>query len=105
LLAKSEPRDQPETLVDHTWEVLSRLADQLRLRPTLAEALNTPRLWHWLYWGTFLHDFGKAANGFQAVMQRRERRWGFRHEVLSLAFVDWLFPADHRDRVSSPQRR
>jgi hypothetical protein len=38
LLAKSEPRDQPETLVDHTWEVLSRLADQLRLRPTLAEA-------------------------------------------------------------------
>jgi CRISPR-associated endonuclease/helicase Cas3 len=98
LLAKSEPRDQPETLVDHTWEVLSRLADQLRLRPTFAEALNTPRLWHWLYWGTFLHDFGKAANGFQAVMHRRERRWGFRHEVLSLAFVDWLFPADHPDR-------
>lgn len=95
ILAKTTP---PESLVTHTWEVLSRLADQLRLRPTLAEETQTPRLWHWLYWGTFLHDFGKAANGFQAVMQRREQRWGFRHEALSLAFVDWLFPGDHPDR-------
>jgi CRISPR-associated endonuclease/helicase Cas3 len=93
--AKTNP---PESLVEHTWQVLSRLGDQLRLRPTLAQDAHAPRLWHWLYWGTFLHDFGKAADGFQSVMQGRSRRWGFRHEALSLAFVDWLFPGDHPDR-------
>jgi CRISPR-associated endonuclease/helicase Cas3 len=93
--AKTDP---PESLVEHTWQVLSRLADQLRLRPTLAEDAGVPLIWHWLYWGTFLHDFGKAAHGFQAVMQRQTRKWGFRHEALSLAFVDWLFPDDHPDR-------
>ncbi|MDX2162945.1 MAG: CRISPR-associated helicase Cas3' [bacterium] len=96
LLAKTNP---PESLVTHTWHVLSCLADQRRLRPTLAQHLNTPRLWHWLYWGTFLHDFGKAADGFQAVMHRRAQRWSYRHEALSLAFVDWLFPAGHADRA------
>lgn len=96
ILAKSDP---PESLVEHTWHVLSRLADQRRLRPTLAEALNSPRLWHWLYWGTFLHDFGKVADGFQALLKGQTRSWGFRHEALSLAFVDWLFPDGHPDRV------
>lgn len=93
--AKTDP---PESLVEHTWWVLSRLADQRRLRPTLADAAGVPRLWHWLYWGTFLHDFGKAATGFQDMLHGRSRRWGFRHEALSLAFVDWLFPGDHADR-------
>lgn len=93
--AKTDP---PESLVEHTWQVLSRLADQLRLRPTLVGDTGMLRLWHWLYWGTFLHDFGKAANGFQAMMQRQTRKWGFRHEALSLAFVEWLFPGDHPDR-------
>ena len=96
--ANKELRDG-ESLVSHTWHVLSRMADQLRLRPTLADMVGTPRLWHWLYWGTFLHDFGKVADGFQAVLQGKARRWGYRHEALSLAFVDWLFPSGHPDRA------
>ncbi|MDX1993575.1 MAG: CRISPR-associated helicase Cas3' [bacterium] len=97
LLAKSNP---PESLVEHTWHVLSRLADQRQLRPMLAESVGQPRLWHWLYWGTFLHDFGKVADGFQAMLRTKGRaRWGYRHEVLSLAFVDWLFPEGHPDRA------
>lgn len=90
-----------ESLVAHTWHVLSRLADQVRLHPTLAAEIETPALWHWLYWGTFLHDFGKCATGFQAVLkaQGRTRRWGYRHEALSLAFVDWLFPHGDVNRV------
>lgn len=95
VLAKSDP---PESLVTHTWYVMSRLADQHRLRPTLATDVSCPRLWHWLYWGTFLHDFGKIADGFQAVLRGEARSWGFRHEALSLAFVDWLFPDAHPDR-------
>lgn len=91
-----------ESLVAHTWHVLSRLADQLRLRPDLPAQADTPRLWHWLYWGTFLHDFGKAASGFQTMLKHPNNRrfaWGNRHEVLSLAFVEWLFPAGHPDRA------
>ncbi len=103
ILAKSKPPkslDEPETLIQHTWRVLARLADQLRLRPALADTVGSPRLWHWLYWGTFLHDFGKVADGFQAMLRAKagKTRWGYRHEALSLAFVDWLFPEGHPDR-------
>jgi CRISPR-associated endonuclease/helicase Cas3 len=91
-----------ESLIAHTWHVLSRLADQRRLRPNLAAEIGEPRVWHWLYWGTFLHDFGKCASGFQemliAARNHSRKKWGFRHEALSLAFVDWLFPRGNADR-------
>lgn len=99
ILAKSEPRDRPETLVTHTWLVLSRMADQRRLRPRLTDDVGSVRLWHWLYWGTFLHDFGKIADGFQEMLRGKAKKWGYRHEALSLAFVDWLFPDGHPDRL------
>lgn len=81
---------QPETLAQHTWNVLSRLAEFIRLRPSLPQQLNMPRLWHVLYWSAFLHDFGKALDGFQTQLRSEEARWGHRHEVFSLAFVDWV---------------
>jgi len=80
---------QPETLARHTWLVLSRLADFIRLRPNLPQTLGVPRLWHILFWAAFLHDFGKAARGFQTMLRGGER-WPHRHEVLSLGFVDWI---------------
>lgn len=89
ILAKSDG----ETLFAHTWNVLSRLADQARLRRHIATHSNSPRLWHWLYWACLLHDFGKAATGFQAVLRPDgPKRWEYRHEVGSLAFLGWLFP-------------
>ena len=81
---------QPETLAQHTWYVLSRLAEFIRLRPNLPTQLNIPRLWHILFWSAFLHDFGKAAAGFQTQLRCDGGGWGHRHEVFSLAFVDWL---------------
>lgn len=81
---------QPETLAQHTWYVLERLSDFIRLRHTLPDEVGVPRLWHILFWAAFLHDFGKAAAGFQDVLHDRGERWPHRHEVLSLAFVDWL---------------
>lgn len=83
LLAKSVQHGG-ETLATHTWEVLSRLADLYRLRPQLAAGT---RLWHCLYWAAFLHDFGKAARGFQCRL-RGGPAWPHRHEVLSLVFMD-----------------
>ncbi len=86
----------PETLTQHTWSVLAQLTMRIRLRPGLPEQIGVPRLWHILYWAAFLHDFGKAACGFQARLRGGER-WQHRHEVLSLAFVDWVLPGFSTD--------
>src|SRR5262249_19158814 len=89
----SMTKGQPgESLAMHTQLVLERFSDLARLRPQLATYLDAPRLWHCLYWACFLHDFGKAAPGFQAML-RGGNRWERRHEVLSLAFLDWIAPA------------
>jgi CRISPR-associated endonuclease/helicase Cas3 len=78
-----------ETLAQHTWYVLEQLSEFIRLRPRLPDELGAPHLWQALVWAAFLHDFGKAAAGFQASL-RGGQRWPHRHEVFSLAFVDWL---------------
>ncbi|RME80657.1 MAG: CRISPR-associated helicase Cas3' [Caldilineae bacterium] len=79
-----------QTLVEHTWNLLSRLRELARLRPGLPQHMQQPDLWNILFRAGLLHDWGKAATGFQAVLRGRARRWPYRHEVLSLAFVDWI---------------
>jgi CRISPR-associated endonuclease/helicase Cas3 len=94
ILAKSDG----ETLFAHTWNVVTRFADQARLRRDIPTWVRSPRLWHRLYWACLLHDFGKVAGGFQAVLRPNgPKRWGYRHEVGSLAFVPWLFPDPKSD--------
>lgn len=78
-----------ESLAAHTWQVLQRLAEMIRLRPDLPELVGFPGLWNSLFWACWLHDFGKATRGFQQWL-RGGPRWPHRHEVLSLAFIDWL---------------
>ena len=80
---------QAESLAWHTWHVLEKLAEAIRLRPSLPMSLGFPRLWNCLFWACFLHDFGKAARGFQDRLRGGEK-WPHRHEVLSLAFLDWI---------------
>lgn len=92
LLAKSLDNsvgDKPETLAEHTWYVMQRLSELIHLRPGLPQEIGVPHLWNTLFWAAFLHDFGKAAVGFQNMLRGGER-WRQRHEVLSLAFVDWI---------------
>lgn len=86
--AKSTDRGG-ETLAEHTGDVLVKLAELKNLRPDLPSLTNMPRLWHVLYWACLLHDFGKAARGFQTMLQTKER-WNERHEVLSLIAFDWI---------------
>ncbi|MDZ4670026.1 MAG: CRISPR-associated helicase Cas3' [Phototrophicales bacterium] len=86
-----------QTLVQHTLEVIERLVDQRRLHPAFGDNL----FWARAFWGCLLHDFGKAAQGFQDLLQGEKGQWSHdkhRHEVLSLAFVDWVFPKGHPDR-------
>lgn len=97
LLAKSADRGQggrPESLATHTWEVLCRLRDFINLRESLPEHLEMPGIWHILYWATFLHDFGKSVPAFQGILRgdaSSKEVWGaHRHELFSLAFLDWI---------------
>ncbi len=91
--SSAEEGQTGESLATHTQFVLERFADLVRLRPQLPALLDAPRLWHCLFWACFLHDFGKAAHGFQSMVKEKGVRWQRRHEVLSLAFLDWIAPS------------
>lgn len=104
LKAKSRDRGG-DTLAEHTWDVISRLSDLVRLHPHLPTRFEAPRLWHQMYWACFMHDFGKAAQQFQERLLKNapENAWSnghHRHEVLSLAFVNGIFPPEHADRLA-----
>jgi len=83
LLAKSNPE---ETLREHTENCLA-VYDSLRERmPFLAEVAKEPDFFNHLFYAVALHDFGKAATGFQQQISDGTP-WNYRHEILSAGFV------------------
>ncbi len=83
LLAKSNP---PETLHCHTENCLL-VYNSLRERmPFLADVAGEPDFFEHLFFAVALHDFGKAAAGFQKQLNNSPR-WNYRHEILSAGFV------------------
>ncbi len=97
LFAKSDPR---ETLLDHTENCLA-VYNSLRERmPFLADVAKEPDFFEHLFYAVALHDFGKAATGFQKQLNSRTR-WNFRHEILSTGFVVNLqFPEDVKQAIA-----
>ncbi len=83
LLAKSKPR---ETLIDHTMNCLSVYQSLYEAMPFLPEIAREEAFFEHLFYAVALHDFGKAATGFQAQL-RQGTRWNYRHEILSAGFV------------------
>jgi CRISPR-associated endonuclease/helicase Cas3 len=81
-----------ESLIGHTAAVVARLGDLHELFPNLAQRVGEPRLWHRAFWACALHDTGKIARGFQAQLRPGGEPWGQRHEILSLAFIEWALP-------------
>lgn len=81
-----------ESLIGHTAAVVARLGDLHELFPNLAKRVGEPRLWHRAFWACVLHDAGKIARGFQAQLRPGGESWGQRHEILSLAFIEWALP-------------
>lgn len=88
-----------ESLAAHTWMLLCRLGELATLRPSLSILCSLPNFWTLMGWAAFLHDWGKAAHGFQKAL-RGGPPWGHRHEVLSLAFLDWIAPALGEDEAT-----
>lgn len=92
LLAKSARFNdgQVETLETHTYNVVEKLAGLALRAPGLADLSGRDDFWHVAFWSAVIHDFGKAATGFQRVLTGMEEKFPERHEVLSLAFVPWV---------------
>ena len=83
LFAKSNPR---QTLLKHTENCLA-VYESLRERmPFLADVAQEPDFFEHLFYAVALHDFGKAATGFQQQLDGQQP-WKYRHEILSTGFV------------------
>ena len=83
LLAKSDPR---ETLKEHTENCLDVYNSLQKQMPFLAEVAENPAFFEHLFYAVALHDFGKAAVGFQKQLTDG-KRWNYRHEILSGGFA------------------
>ena len=87
LLAKSAP---PETLWEHTENCLAVFFSMRDAMGFLSEISGEADFFDHLFYAVALHDFGKAATGFQAQLETKGRAWGYRHEILSAGFVAGL---------------
>ena len=83
LFAKSDPQ---ETLKEHTENCLAVYNSLQERMPFLADVAGEPDFFQYLFYAVALHDFGKAAIGFQKQLTDG-KRWGYRHEILSTGFV------------------
>lgn len=86
LLAKSNP---PETLLEHTENCLAVYNSLREQMPFLNDVAENPDFLDHLFYAIALHDFGKAAVGFQQQLAQNTR-WNYRHEILSAGFVNGL---------------
>jgi CRISPR-associated endonuclease/helicase Cas3 len=87
---------QGESLADHTAQVIHGLVALHHRNVSIATIAQEPRFWHQMVLAAGLHDLGKLAPGFQQAV-RGGGRFDQRHEILSLAWLDWIL-GDVSDR-------
>jgi len=82
LLAKSIP---PVGLRQHTSDVLLALAELRAIWPEIPACIDRAAIFH---------DVGKAASGFQSMLQGTGPPWRFRHELLSAEILRECYDID-----------
>lgn len=93
VMAKSpehSPDGQPVPLTAHSRDTRDAVRDIAERIGSAGVLAAYPRFWDWAQRAGLLHDAGKIAAGFQRQLAARKDRWGERHEVLSLAYVELL---------------
>ena len=98
LEAKSKPE---RSLLHHTLDVVTMARQYAERWPHLAKLAENDNLFDDLILAALLHDLGKAASGFQAMLKGEEdESWqGYRHEILSSAVLATLPESRRRQDV------
>lgn len=78
-----------ESLIKHTENTLKVFKSIKESYPNVPEICGVSDFWEHLFYSLFLHDFGKAAIGFQDYLNGGEP-WRYRHEILSASFINSL---------------
>lgn len=84
-----------ETLYEHTTKALDVFFSIKNAFEDVSERVEEPEFWDHLFTALVLHDIGKSAEGFQAMLKAlngegKSPPWGYRHEILSASFVKTL---------------
>lgn len=92
IYAKSiDDNGKQKNLISHLCDVTLQVCEFISLYYSELIAtdteINLPRI---LVYAAFMHDFGKVHSGFQKQLINEGDIWGYRHEVLSLAFTSYL---------------
>ncbi|ORX22453.1 CRISPR-associated helicase/endonuclease Cas3 [Thermoanaerobacterium sp. PSU-2] len=99
ILAKSSKYGE-ETLIQHTQNALQVFKSLKNAYPEVIEICDEEKFYDYLFAAIFLHDFGKAAEGFQRML-KEGKPWGYRHEIISAGFISCLpFSNDVRKDIS-----
>jgi len=83
-----------ETLRDHTQNCLNLFTIFRDIFPGLDRKCGYPRFYDDVATALFFHDFGKAAAGFQNQFHPNNPPYRYRHEILSVPFVESLHQED-----------
>ena len=79
-----------ESLEEHINNCLSVFAQLKDIYPDLQEFTKYPSFYNDAFDALFFHDFGKAAEGFQKYLTTKGEKWNYRHEILSMPFINCL---------------
>lgn len=98
LLAKSKPA---RSLMHHTLDVFDMARRYAERWPHLAELAESDSLFDDLMLAALMHDLGKAASGFQSILEGKDDgTWQrYRHEILSAAIVATLPLSKRRQNI------
>jgi CRISPR-associated endonuclease/helicase Cas3 len=98
LKAKSKPE---RSLLRHTLDVVTMARRYATRWPHLLELARNDGLFDDLILAALLHDLGKAASGFQSILNGEDdSSWqGYRHEILSGAVVATLSGSSRRQDI------
>lgn len=89
-----------ETLIEHTKRALNVFKSIRNAFPEIPKIVDNEKFYENLFISIFLHDFGKAAVGFQKMLMTGEK-WGYRHEILSAGFISCLkYPENVKKNIA-----
>ena len=91
-LAKFSP---DELLECHIYNSLNVMKSIKKSFPWIPEFAGE-NFWELLLYSILLHDIGKCAKGFQ----RNPMKWGYRHEILSTTFTNFLDYKEEKDLIA-----